>query len=123
MATIHADVFDNGLTTYEEANLVVLLSQEPADYNAAFATHRLASVGVTASDYTVGAGDTVGGRKVTQGELTVDGESDGLATHFAVLDTVGSRLLHAQTMTTVGITTGQPQQVSAVRLLEIVQPA
>ena len=124
MASFHANVFDQGLN-YLEANAtrVVLCSQVPTTYAEANTTYKLAEVTVSATDYTVEAGDTSGGRKITQGALTVTGTDTGTATHYAILNVAGSLLLAENTMTNVAITDTVPQDVYAVRVLEIQQPA
>ena len=123
MASFHANVFDQGLN-YLEANAtkLVLCSQVPTTHTEAETTYKLAEVVTSATDFTVAAGDTVGGRKITMGAQTVTGTADGTATHYALLNTAGSLLLAENTMTNVAISTGVTQDVNAVRVLEILQP-
>jgi hypothetical protein len=122
-AVFHANVFDNGLE-YIKANAtrLVLCSAEPTTFTEANVTYKLAEVTVTTTDYTVAAGDTAGGRKVTQGAQTVTGTDNGTATHYAILNVAGSLLLARNTMTNVAITNAVTQDVNAVRVLEILQP-
>jgi hypothetical protein len=119
----HANVFDQGLN-YLEANAtrLVLCSAEPTTFTEADTTFKLAEVTVSGADYTVAAGDTAGGRKVTQAAKTVTGTATGTATHYAILNVAGSLLLARNTMTNVAITNAEPQDVNAVRVLEILQP-
>jgi hypothetical protein len=123
MASFHANVFDQGLN-YLEANAtrLVLCSQVPTTFTEANVDYKLAEVTVSSTDYTVAAGDTAGGRKITQGALTVTGTDNGTATHYAILNVAGSLLLAENTMTNVAITSAVTQDVNAVRVLEILQP-
>lgn len=95
MPTISDRVFDNGLTVLDtEANAVHICSAEPATYTAATDTVSLgssSSVSFGAPQDNAGAG---GGREVVMAAIT-DGSvaADGTVTHFAVVDTVNSRLL------------------------------
>jgi len=93
MATIGDHVFDNGLTVIDtEANRIDICSQEPATFTEATVTYTLGNK----TTPTIGApGDrTGGGRKVTVSAFS-DGSVTGTdtATHFAIVDTVNSRLL------------------------------
>ena len=118
----HTDVFDLGLDVIESAaNKLVLCSAEPTTFADADGALKLAEVAVTQADYTIAAGD-VSGRKITQAAKTVTGTADGTAQFFAIVDTVTSRLLWRNGMTHVAITNGNPQDVNAVRVLEIQQP-
>lgn len=86
-------VFDNGLTILDtEANRLDICSLEPTTFTAATVTNTLGNkVGLT-----VGAPSdrTPTGRRVTVAAIT-DGTvtADGTASHWAVTDTVNSRLL------------------------------
>lgn len=95
MPTISDRVFDNGLTVLDtEANAVHVCSAEPATYAAATDTLSLgssASVSFGAPQDNAGAG---GGREVVMSAI-IDGSitASGTVTHFAIVDTVNSRLL------------------------------
>lgn len=100
MPTIADHVYDNGLTVLDtEANAVHICSSEPATYAAATTT---ASLGNSTSvsfgapqDGSVGGGREVVMTAITDGAVT----ANGTATHFAVVDTVNSRLLVTGTLT------------------------
>lgn len=123
MASFHANVFDQGLDYLESsATKLVLCSQVPTTHTEADTTYKLAEVVTAAADFTVAAGDTAGGRKITMAAQTVTGTDNGTATHYALLNTAGSLLLAENTMTNVAITNGETQDVNEVRVLEILQP-
>ena len=93
MAFIADRVLDLGLNVLStEANRLDICSSEPADFTAATTT---ASLGNKTS-LSVGNPEarTPDGRKVTVAQIT-DGVVDGTgtATHYAIVDTVNSRLL------------------------------
>lgn len=93
MATLGDRVFDNGLTVLDtEANRLDICSQEPTTYAQATSTYTLGNK----TTPTIGApADRAGGGR----EVTVSAISDGAvtgtgtATHYAITDTVNSRLL------------------------------
>jgi hypothetical protein len=95
MPTIADRVFDNGLTVLDtEANAVHVCSAEPTTYLEATDTLSLgssASVNFGAPQDNAGA---EGGREVVMAAI-IDGSitATGTVTHFAIVDTVNSRLL------------------------------
>jgi len=93
MPFLNDRVYDNGLTVLDtEANEIHICNAEPATYAAATTTN---SLGSTAS-LSIGAPADrgAGGREVEVGAVT-DGSVDttGTASHYAIVDTVNSRLL------------------------------
>ena len=94
MPTLNDRVFDNGLTVLDtEANRLDICSQEPTTYAAATTTYTLGNK----TSLSIGApADGTTGRKVTVAAIT-DGtvSGSGTATHYAIVDTVNSRLLAA----------------------------
>lgn len=116
MTTIADRVFDNGLTVLDtEANAVHITSQEAATYAAATSTY---SLGNSAS-VSFGApqdGSVGGGREVVMGAIA-DGEvtANGTATHFAIVDTVNSRLLATGPLSpTQAVTAGNDFSLGAI---------
>tara|TARA_A100001201_G_scaffold135984_1_gene124643 strand:- start:469 stop:840 length:372 start_codon:yes stop_codon:yes gene_type:complete len=99
MATLADRVMDNGLSVLDtEANAVHLTSQEASTYAEATSTYSLGSAtGISISAPSDRAG---GGRKVTLAAIT-NGvfNANGTATHYAIVDTVNSRLLATDTLT------------------------
>ena len=99
MATLADRVMDNGLSVLDtEANAVHLTSQEASTYTEATSTYSLGSAtGISISAPSDRAG---GGRKVTLAAIT-NGvlSNNGTATHYAIVDTVNSRLLATDTLT------------------------
>jgi len=99
MASLANRVFDNGLTVLDtEANKILLTSQEATTYTEANATYALGN----STSLSVGApaDRTGGGREVTVAAIS-DGSitASGTATHYAVVDTVNSRLLATGSLT------------------------
>jgi len=112
---INSDVLDNGLSLIDTAgNKLVICSALPATYTEANATYALGSK----ASPTISAPQarTPDGRKVTVSAIT-DGTVDatGTASHFAILDTTGSRLLAAQALaSTQAVTSGNTFTLGAV---------
>lgn len=106
MPLIADRVLDNGLAILDtEANRLDICTQEPATYAEATSTYTLGNK--TSLSIGAPAARTPSGRKVTVAGFTdgvVTGSDD--ATHWAIVDTVNSRLLAAgalsATVSTVG---------------------
>ena len=99
MATLNDRVFDNGLSVLDtEANAIHITSQEATSFSDATTT---SSLGLSSTLSIAAPSDrTGGGRKVTVA-ATTDGavNGTGTATHYAIVDTVNSRLLVTGTLT------------------------
>lgn len=113
MPSLSAYVLDAALTKLDtEANALHVCSQEPADYTEATSTYTLGNKATPS----VGApADTTGGRKVTVAAIT-DGTATatGTATHWALVDTVNSRLLATGALSaSQGITSGNTLTLDA----------
>jgi len=114
MPFINDRVFDNGLTVLDtEANRLDICSQEPVTYAEATTTYTLGNK----TALSVGApGDrTPSGRKVTVAAIT-DGTvtGTGTASHWAVVDTVNSRLLATGALSaSQAVTSGNPFTLAA----------
>lgn len=93
MPTLNNRVFDNGLSVLDtEANKITITSQEASTYaegNATFALGSSTSLSIAAPSDRTGGGREVVVAEVTDGSISVS----GTATHYAILDTVNSRLL------------------------------
>ena len=93
MPTLNNRVFDNGLTVLDtEANKITITSQEASTYaegNATFALGSSTSLSIAAPSDRSAGGREVVVAEVTDGSVAVG----GTATHYAILDTVNSRLL------------------------------
>lgn len=93
MPFLNDRVLDNGLTVLDtEANRLDICSQEPVTYSEATSTYTLGNK----TSLSVGAPTdrTPNGRKVVVAAIT-DGSvtGNGTASHYAIVDTVNSRLL------------------------------
>lgn len=107
MATLADRVFDNGLTVLDtEANKILITSQEAANYTEANSTYALGnstSLSIAAPSDRTGGGREVVVAAVSDGSVT----GSGVATHYAIVDTVNSRLLATGSLTTSQtVTTG-----------------
>jgi hypothetical protein len=103
-------------------NAMHACSQAPTTYaeavnapGAATPGFSLGSVPLAAADYTIldAPAASGGGRRLTVGAKTVTGGTSGTATHIAIVDTVGLRLLRVTECTSVGITVGGAQDFKA----------
>ena len=99
MSTLNNRVFDNGLTVLDtEANRLDITSQEATTYAGASSTY---SLGNSTSLSTAAPSDRgAGGREVVVAAIS-DGSvtGTGTATHYAIVDTVNSRLLATGSLT------------------------
>ena len=92
-------VYYNGLTVLDtEANAIHICSAEPTTYSETTSTYTLGN----ATGVTVGApADRTGGGREVVVDAAADGNitATGTATHYALVDTVNSRLLAASALT------------------------
>jgi hypothetical protein len=99
MATLDNRVFDNGLTVLDtEANKLLITSQEAASFTEANATYALGdttSLSIAAPSNRTGGGREVVAAAISDGSVT----GNGTATHYAIVDTVNSRLLATGSLT------------------------
>lgn len=114
MATLNDRVFDNGLSVLDlEANAVHITSQEATDYTDATSTSTLGNS--TSLSIGAPADRTGGGREVTVAAIS-DGSvtGTGTATHYAIVDTVNSRLLATGSLTaSQAVTSGNTFSLSS----------
>lgn len=117
MATISDRVFDNGLTVLDtEANRIDITSQEATTYAGATSTFTLGNS--TSLSIGAPADRTGGGREVTVAAIT-DGSvtGTGTATHYAIVDTVNSRLLATGSLSSSqSVTSGNTFTTGAVKI-------
>ncbi|QBQ72786.1 hypothetical protein CRP6_gp62 [Roseobacter phage CRP-6] len=99
MAFLNDRVFDEGLSVLDlEANAVHVTSAEATDYTEATSTYSLGS----SSSLSIGApSDRVGGGRKVSVTAIDDGviTGTGTVTHYALVDTVNSRLLATAALT------------------------
>jgi len=117
MATLNDRVFDNGLTVLDtEANKIVITSQEATTYTEANATYALGdstSLSIGAPQNRSGGGREVVVAAITDGSVT----ATGTASHYAIIDTVNSRLLATSTLTSSqAVTSGNTFTLSSVAI-------
>jgi hypothetical protein len=117
MATLDNRVLDNGLTVLDtEADKIVITSQEATTYTEANATYALGnstSLSIGAPADRSGGGREVVVAAITDGSVT----GTGTATHYAILDTVNTRLLATSTLTaSQSVTSGNTFTLSSVAI-------
>ena len=117
MATLNDRVFDNGLTVLDtEANAVHITSQEATTYANATSTYTLGnstSLSIGAPQDRTGGGREVVVAAISDGSVT----GTGTATHYAIVDTVNSRLLATGSLTaSQSVTTGNTFTLSSVAI-------
>ena len=114
MATLDNRVFDNGLTVLDtEANAIHITSAEATSYaNVASVTlGNSTSLSIGAPQDRSGGGREVVVAAITDGSVT----GTGTATHYAIVDTVNSRLLATSTLTaSQSVTSGNTFTLSSV---------
>jgi hypothetical protein len=108
MSALFGDrVYDAGLNALDtEANILHICTAQPTTYAGIAAV----SLGTATPSIGAPAAATPNGRKVTVAAITGTGaiSSSGNATHYAIADTVNSRLLVANTLDAlVAVTAGQ----------------
>lgn len=105
MASLNDRVFDNGLTVLDtEANRVYITSAEATTYTQASSTYALgnsSTVSISAPQDRTGGGREVVLSAITDGSVT----ASGTATHYALVDTVNSRLLATGSLTASQVVT------------------
>jgi hypothetical protein len=117
MATLNDRVFDNGLTVLDtEANKIVITSQEATTFTEANVTYALGnstSLSIAAPSDRAGGGREVVVATIADGSVT----GTGTATHYAIVDTVNSRLLATSTLTaSQAVTSGNTFTLSSVAI-------
>jgi len=117
MSTLDNRVFDNGLTVLDtEANKILLTSQQATTYTEANATYALGnstSLSISAPQDRSGGGREVVVAAIPDGSVT----ATGTATHYAIVDTVNSRLLATSTLTeSQSVTSGNTFTLSSVAI-------
>lgn len=110
---INPDVYDGALNVIKNnATKQVACSAEPTTYSEGATTYMLAEVTMADTDFTIANGDA-GGRKVTvAAKAGVTISNSGTATHIALLDVTGSRLLAVTTCDSLVLTAGGGNTVS-----------
>lgn len=105
MASLNDRVLDNGLTVLDtEANKILITSQEATTYleaNTTYALGNSVSLSIAAPSNRTGGGREVVVAAISDGSVT----GNGTATHYAIVDTVNSRLLATGSLTTSQVVT------------------
>jgi hypothetical protein len=116
MATLNDRVFDNGLTVLDtEANAIHITSAEATSFAnvAAVTLGNSTSLSIGAPADRAGGGREVVVAAIYDGSVT----GTGTATHYAIVDTVNSRLLATSTLTaSQSVTSGNTFTLSSVAI-------
>lgn len=117
MATLNDRVYDNGLSTLDlEANAIHITSQEATTYANATSTYTLGnstSLSIGAPQDRTGGGREVVVAAISDGSVT----GTGTATHYAIVDTVNSRLLATGSLAaSQSVTSGNTFTLSSVSI-------
>jgi hypothetical protein len=117
MATLNDRVLDFGLNVLDtEANAIHITSAEATTFTEATSTFTLGnstSLSIGAPQARSGGGREVIVAAITDGSIT----GTGTATHYAIVDTVNSRLLATSTLTaSQSVTTGNTFTLSSVAI-------
>lgn len=117
MATLGDRVFDNGLSVLDlEANAIHVTSQEATTFTEATSTYTLGnstSLSIGAPQDRTGGGREVVVAAISDGSVT----GTGTATHYAIVDTVNSRLLATGSLTaSQSVTSGNTFTLSSVSI-------
>ena len=117
MATLNNRVLDNGLTVLDtEANKIVITSQEATTYleaNTTFALGNSTSLSIAAPTDRGAGGREVVVAAITDGSVT----GTGTASHYAIIDTINSRLLATSTLTaSQAVTSGNPFTLTSITI-------
>ena len=117
MPFLNDRVFDNGLTVLDtEANAIHITSQEAVSYAEATSTYTLGnstSLSIGAPQDRTGGGREVVVASITDGSVT----GSGTATHYAIVDTVNSRLLATAALSSSqAVTSGNTFTLSSVTI-------
>jgi hypothetical protein len=116
MATLNDRVFDNGLTVLDtEANAIHITSAEATDFaNVSSVTlGNSTSLSIGAPADRAGGGREVTVAAITDGSVT----GTGTATHYAIVDTINSRLLATGSLSaSQAVTSGNTFTLSSVAI-------
>lgn len=116
MASLHNDVFDSGLSVLTSAgNELHVCSQEPTTYGnvATYTLGNKASPTISSPADRSGGGREVTITAITNGTVT----GTGTVTHYAIIDTTGSRLLAAAALSSSqAVTSGNPFTLTQIKI-------
>ncbi len=117
MPLLNDRVMDNGLTVLDtEANRLHLCTSEPTTFAGA-ATASLGNFTLAAGDITLGAGSPNGRQANVLALSGANATATGTASHYAITDTVNSRLLATSSLSaTQSITSGNPITTTAFNI-------
>ena len=125
MAFLHDDLMDTLLTELStDGTRLDLCSAEPTTYTEATSTYTRGNK--TSITYNAPANGDTSGRKVMTVAITgLTGTSTGNATHWAITDPVGTKLLATGALASspVSITNASTYSIASFKALEIEDPS
>ncbi len=112
--SVSTDVLDGALNVLKTSvTKMVVCSAQPLTFTDANTTMKLAEVVMAAADFTLAAGVTSGRRVTIAAKTAVPVLTAGSATHLALLDVTGTRLLYVTTSSAQALTTGGTVNITA----------
>lgn len=122
--SVNNDVLDAALNLIKNnGTRLAVCSAQPTTYAEAMTTYALATVTIDSADFTGPADGDTNGRKLTVNAQTgISVTASGDATHVAVCDLTGTRLLYVTTCTLQALTSGNTVDTPAWDI-EIADPA
>lgn len=105
--SVHNDVLDGALNIIKNnCTRMTVCSAEPTTYTEANATFALADVTMASGDFTAADGDITGRKLTIAAKNSVAVDTSGTATHVALLDVTGTKLLFVTTCVPQVLTSG-----------------
>ena len=99
---LHDDVLEQGPKLIKDnANLMILCSQQPTTRTEAVTTYALADQAMVTGDFTFADGDTSGRKLTVAAKSAIDVDVTGSGDHVALVD--GTRLLAVTTCPSVSV--------------------
>lgn len=105
-AYINDYIFDNGLGKFSEVTDLVVCSAQPTTFTEANVTYKLG--GKTGPTISIPQAHTTGRKIVVSAITDLNITTNGTATHYALIDTVNSRLFVTQALnSSVAVVVGE----------------
>lgn len=120
--SVHNDVLDAALNVIlNNCTRITLCSAEPTTYTEAITTFMLLQQTVTAGAFSIAEGDVSGRKLVVAAQTGITPTNAGTATHVALCDVSGTKLLAVTTMTSKVLATDDLVDIATFDL-EIADP-
>lgn len=120
--SVHNDVLDAALNVIlNNCTRITLCSAEPTTYTEAITTYMLLQQTVTVGAFSIADGDVSGRKLVVAAQTGITPTNAGTATHVALCDVSGTKLLAVTTMTSKVLATDDLVDIATFDL-EIADP-